>query len=685
MSRTLRLVVLVLALFVWVPAALAGVTPGQPFPTDLETAPDATQATGKHVSLPLPNCTTNPSDCADLAVLNTLDGFSLEPRISIPFSGAIDLSTVSSSTVFLAGPAGNRIGINQVVWEPLASTLHVEPDQLLEQASPYVLVVTDGLRSADGSKLDATDFRHLLNSGPKAYRKALHDALHWSGVPLGHIVDATLFTTQSITAISEKVQGQIAHSRPHPVSFTIGSLGERAVFPFSSVLGLTVARQTGTAPAFTTTTIPAAIPVVPGSIGTVAFGEFSSPDYETPAKVIPPYGTATGVPVPQGTNDLYVNIYLPAGPEPSQGWPVAIFGHGFTDSKQGAPIVVASVLAANGIATAAINVVGHGGGPLGSISVLRSSGPPVVVPAGGRGIDQNGDGTIDSTEGVNAAPPAIVVGNRDGLRQTTFDLMQLVREIQVGVDVDGDGKPDLDPSKITYAGQSFGGIYGAQFLALEPAVHTGVLNVPGGSITEIARLSPSFRSLVGVLLIGRMPSLYNVPPDPTFQNFVENIPFRDQPILVDTVPGASAIQEALDRAQWAQESGDPVAYAPHIRAEPVTGSSPKAVIIQFAKGDMTVPNPTTSALIRAGGLADRATFFRNDLAFASVPGYTVKNPHTFLTNLGGAPAPFAVGAQLQMATFLASSGAVTIDPDGPGPFYETPIAGPLPETLNFIP
>jgi hypothetical protein len=45
MSRTLRLVVLALALFVWVPAALAGVTPGQPFPTDLETTPDATQAT----------------------------------------------------------------------------------------------------------------------------------------------------------------------------------------------------------------------------------------------------------------------------------------------------------------------------------------------------------------------------------------------------------------------------------------------------------------------------------------------------------------------------------------------------------------------------------------------------------------------------------------------------------------
>jgi hypothetical protein len=84
-------------------------------------------------------------------------------------------------------------------------------------------------------------------------------------------------------------------------------------------------------------------------------------------------------------------------------------------------------------------------------------------------------------------------------------------------------------------------------------------------------------------------------------------------------------------------------------------------------------------------LADRATYFRNDLAFATVPGYTIKNPHTFLTNLGGAAAPFAVAAQQQLAMFLASAGTVTIDPDGAGPLFETPIFGPLPETLNFIP
>jgi len=343
------------------------------------------------------------------------------------------------------------------------------------------------------------------------------------------------------------------------------------------------------------------------------------------------------------------------------------------------------VLAAHGIATMAINVVGHGGGPLGTLTVLGPTNVPLAtVPAGGRGIDQDGNGTIDSTEGVNAAAPATIISGRDGLRQTVIDLMQLVREIQVGVNVVGDSAPDLDASRISYAGQSFGGIYGAQFLALEPDVHQGVLNVPGGSITEIARLSPSFRGLVGAALFFRAPNLYNVlPPAANFQDFVENIPLRDEAPRIDTVPGASRIQRYLDWGEWAQNAGNPVAYAPHLRADPLAGVPAKSVIVQFAKGDRTVPNPTASALIRAGGLEDRATYFRNDIALATVPGYAVANPHTFLTNLSGAPAPFAVGAQQQLATFLASGGSTIVDPDGAGSIFETPIAGPLPEVLNF--
>ena len=108
------------------------------------------------------------------------------------------------------------------------------------------------------------------------------------------------------------------------------------------------------------------------------------------------------------------------------------------------------------------------------------------------------------------------------------------------------------------------------------------------------------------------------------------------------------------------------------------------MIFQFAFGDQTVPNPTTSAILRACGCKDRATLFRNDLAFAANPAVG-KNPHTFLTNLGAAGIGYALAAQAQIATFLASDGATTVDPDGAGgPFFETPTSK-VPEELDYIP
>src|SRR5262249_43503090 len=78
---------------------------GGPFPADRFTVPDATQLTGLRVDLPTTrlDCKANPrpSDCNDIDVLNTLDGFNLQPRLSVPFTGPIDPNSVSSKTVFL--------------------------------------------------------------------------------------------------------------------------------------------------------------------------------------------------------------------------------------------------------------------------------------------------------------------------------------------------------------------------------------------------------------------------------------------------------------------------------------------------------------------------------------------------------------------------------------------------------
>src|SRR5688500_3779246 len=63
---------------------------GGPFPSDRFTARDDSQLTARRVDLPLPDGLTRPSDFADTRVVNTLDGFNLQPRLSVPFSGPID-------------------------------------------------------------------------------------------------------------------------------------------------------------------------------------------------------------------------------------------------------------------------------------------------------------------------------------------------------------------------------------------------------------------------------------------------------------------------------------------------------------------------------------------------------------------------------------------------------------------
>lgn len=681
-----------------------------PFPSDRLTVRDGSNTTHRRVNLPRPDCSVRVSDCADIDVINTLDGFSTQPRITVPFTGEIDLASVNSNTIFLLNLGdtqtlrgfGQRVGINQVLWDVATKTLVLESDALLAEHSRYVLIVTDGVRDANGKRLQrsAADDdegldRKFERRADRDYRRDLRDALRAVRHGRDKVVAASLFTTQSATSELARIMRQIKLGTPLPVDFNIGTSAAgpvRAVFPVAGLQGIQLNRQISTAPGFTASFLATpALNVVPGAVAQIAYGTYRSPNYQTAERFIPAVGTLSGTPQAQGSNTLLFQLFVPAGARPAGGWPVALFGHGFTDSLYGAPWAVASVLASQGVATLSINVVGHGGGPLGTLNVIPTAGAPVVVPAGGRGIDVDGNTAIDSTEGVNAAPPRDIIGSRDGLRQTVIDLMQLVRQIEAGIDVDGDGSADLNAQRIYYAGQSFGGIYGTILLGVEPGIQAGVPNVPGGSISEVARLG-AFRVLTAIALASRQPQLLNLPPTPGLPfplnlAFNENMPLRDLPPVVNTVPGATAIAQVLDRFEWVQQAGNPVSYAPLIRKQPLPGNAAKPVIVQFAKGDGTVPNPTTSALLRAGELQDRATYFRNDLVFAANPPGTIpKNPHTFLTNIAAAAtAPFAVMAQTQMAVFFATHGASVIDPDGVGPVFEVPVNLPLPEGLNFLP
>src|SRR5262249_37455865 len=122
----------------------------------------------------------------------------------------------------------------------------------------------------------------------------------------------------------------------------------------------------------------------------------------------------------------------------------------------------------------------------------------------------------------------------------------------------------------------------------------------------------------------------------------------------------------------------PIAYAPHLRKAPLDGIPARPVLFTFAQGDPVVTNTTMGNLLRAGDLADRTLYFRAVDAFQIDPLLNPALFHEWLVHSDGTGAPFALAGQESVPTFLASDGQVTVAPDGPGPLFETPIAGPLP-------
>lgn len=680
-----------------------------PFPSDIFTVTDPTHNTGRRLNLPYPDCGTRVSDCDDLDVVNTLDGFGLQTRISIPFSDDIDPRSITSDSVFIVSlgstlsgepPGGDRIGINQIVWDPATLMIHAEVDELLDQHRRYAVIVTKDVRDAQGRKVKKSS-SFIDRSVPGWYRDQLDEAFDVArdlGTPPGQIIAASVFTTQTITSVMERIRDDIKAGTPASADFRLGPMAERAVFARTQVAGIVWRTQTAVSPpGFVNTPISLApLENVPGSVDTIAFGRFVSPDYTVhPGEYIPAVGTLADTPPIQRFVTQYFTLFLPSGSKPANGWPIALMGSGATGNQHQTSSFYASKLAANGVATIGINHYGQGFGPLTTLTVTRTDTTTIVLPDAGRGIDQNGDNVIGVAEGSDAAPPRLwTIQQRDAHRQTVIDFMQLVRVIEVGMDVDGDSRADIDPSRIYFAGLSAGPMIGTILLALDPSIAVGAFASAPGLTPESVRWQPIRRSVLGANLASRTPSLINSPgltaidgiPTPA-PHYNENKPLRNQPTVINSVVGAMPLQQALEFAEMVEESGlTPVTWARYLRASPLLGLYPKSVIFQFAKGDQQAVNPGTTAIIRAGNLADRTLYYRHDLAFTADPTMP-KNPHLF----GGmAHSPnltfraVARGAQDQIGAFFASDGATMIHPE-PAQYFEVPISGPLPETLNFIP
>ena len=125
-------------------------------PSNAFTVPDPSQLTGLRVNFPVPACdAAHQSVCDDLTLLNLQDGFDLRPRVTVPFSGPIDVSTVGASDFYVAGPNGFRTPVTQLVWDPQSNVLAGEPSEFLGEATNYQVVVTSGIHDTLGGAIVA--------------------------------------------------------------------------------------------------------------------------------------------------------------------------------------------------------------------------------------------------------------------------------------------------------------------------------------------------------------------------------------------------------------------------------------------------------------------------------------------------------------------------------------------------
>ncbi|HWB71356.1 MAG TPA: hypothetical protein VG452_03995, partial [Egibacteraceae bacterium] len=136
-------------------AAAADTPPGRvTFPSDALTVADARQATGRRVNLPLPDCAVWRSYCDELRLVNELDGFDLDPRVTVrleaPPAEPATLDTLLGSDTFFLQPAGGtqRIALNRLVYDPDAATVYAHPARQLREATTYRIVYAGGGRTS---------------------------------------------------------------------------------------------------------------------------------------------------------------------------------------------------------------------------------------------------------------------------------------------------------------------------------------------------------------------------------------------------------------------------------------------------------------------------------------------------------------------------------------------------------
>ena len=593
-----------------------------PYPTDLYFA----GSTDGTINIQPPNAAM-----PNQAAINALDGFSTTAVIRENFGGALDPSSFTASSVIIVpvvtdnhtkatigvlGPPltpgvdytaalGTEAGVGPTVLEitplhPLMPSTCIQNGQFLgancTTGTGYLVLLTRGIKDAQGNaavpSADFTTILTALGAGdptcPSITDPTLHAICQLTGAQLqiaGHfgvtpadVVLSFSFTTESTLDTLELLSATTPPGTAlavHPIGITTADLGLGLPGHADVYVGtLTIPYYSSKSAPLTDFWHAPPFPLDPTSTFVTRYNPLPAPTQNLQIPVL--------VTVPNAASAL--GAAAPAG-----GWPVLMFQHGITRSREDAFavadsfgdsgfVVVAIDLPLHGITNQADPLYAAGANPLYAGLNLPATGS--IERTFDLDVENNttgaagADGTIDPS-GSHFINLTSLLTSRDNLREGVADLIALTRSLP-SLNLGAAGT--INPGAIHYLGHSLGAIEGGTFLGVMPSaeIPTATLAMPGGGIANLLRESPAFAPQInaGLEAGGIMPNTT------LYEQF-----FRD--------------------AQTAVDSGDPVNFIAQATAlHPIH-------LIQVVGGgaslpDQVVPNSATQRLIVASAYGPAA-------------------------------------------------------------------------------
>ena len=463
---------------------LSGGRAGTPPGYFTRVLPDQTQFTAARAFL----------DAATLAIASN-GGYSVYAPVLVRLSAQVD--TAGMLGIHLYPAAGGTDVTVTLRWSEALGALEVTPQAPLAAKTTYVLSVAGDGISPSGA------FAAALKSDPAL--GALADAAVARGAaPAGSQIDLlTTFTTQPIAddlvAAQARIDGFLGSALLPSFSAPPGDLDFTGGYFAAGTAGFTAAFDAANAGT--------------SGLAAIAQGSWNAYEFRGANDLFDRSLLVTSGATP-ATTSVDFRLCVPAGPVPTNGWPIVITSHGLTSDAAEA-VARCSSFAKAGIAVIGLTATDHG---------YRGSFLHF----------------FDFTR---------LLAVRDEFRQSDAEILELQR-LLVNAKTQGIAPFDqLDAAHPHYWGNSLGALFGGAAIASSSHFEASGLSVPGGRLTRL------FEGSAGSFLLSLFAGNVGLSTtDKKFPGFLDAFRIVAQMAIDPADPGALAPTTPASRPVLLQEA-----------------------------------------------------------------------------------------------------------------------------------